>query len=81
MANERTVTVRDLRNHGGRVLDEVSRGTPMLVTRNGAPVAELLPLRQRGLTAAELVARRQHLPVMDPDSLRHDIDSTLDMSL
>ncbi len=53
----------------------------MLVTRNGAPVAELLPLRQRGLTAAELVARRQHLPVMDPDSLRHDIDSTLDMSL
>ncbi len=75
------MTVRELRNHGGRVLDEVSRGASMLVTRDGAPVAELRAVRRKGLSAAELVARRRNLPSMDFAALRRDLDTLLDMSL
>jgi prevent-host-death family protein len=75
------VTVRDLRNHGGDVLDRVSRGEAVIVTRDGVPVAELRPVRQRGLTATELIARRRHLPHLDPEVLRRDVDGVLDPSL
>jgi prevent-host-death family protein len=34
------VTVRELRNHGGEVLDRVARGEAVVVTRDGAEVAE-----------------------------------------
>ena len=34
-------TVRELRNHGGEVLDRVARGESLIVTRDGAEVAEL----------------------------------------
>lgn len=81
MAAARSVTVRELRNEGGRVLDEVAGGTPLLVTRDGAPVAELRPLPRRPLSARELIERRQHLPTIDPVALRADIDQVLDMSL
>lgn len=75
------VTVRDLRNHGGDVLDRVSRGEAVVVTRDGVPIAELRPVRRRGLTASELIARRRNLPRLDPEALRRDLDSVLDPSL
>lgn len=81
MDARRTVTVRDLRNHGGAVLDDVARGSAVVVTRDGAPVAELRPLAKKGLSASELVARRRHLPPIDPDALRADVDASVDMSL
>jgi len=81
MSLQHVVTVRDLRNHGGRVLDDVSRGASMLVTRDGSPVAELRPVPRRGLTASELIARRRSLPDMDPAALRRDIDALLDLTL
>jgi len=77
----RTVTVRDLRNRGGEVLAAVERGESFVVTRDGIEVAELRPLRRRGLSAAELVARFQKLPPVDPDQLRRDIDEILDQRL
>ncbi|QJW38115.1 type II toxin-antitoxin system prevent-host-death family antitoxin [Cellulosimicrobium protaetiae] len=73
--------MRELRNHGGRVLDDVARGHAVTVTRDGEPVAELRPAARRGLGAAELIARRQHLPDVDPAALRTDVDSVVDMSL
>lgn len=76
-----TVTVRDLRNHGGRVLDDVARGHAVTITRDGEAVAELRPTRRPGASVAELQARRRHLPPLDPDALRADIDAVLDMSL
>ncbi|MGY4645171.1 type II toxin-antitoxin system Phd/YefM family antitoxin [Cellulomonas sp. URHB0016] len=75
------VSVRDLRNHGGDVLERVVRGENLVVTRDGAEVAELRPLRRRAATAADLVARRAHLPFVDPDGLRHDVDAWVDPSL
>ena len=76
-----SVSVRDLRNHGGEVLDSVARGESVTVTRDGVPVAELRPLPRRGLSAAQLIERRRHLAHIDPDQLRRDIDAVLDSSL
>ncbi|ALJ21603.1 prevent-host-death protein [Microbacterium sp. No. 7] len=73
--------MRDVRNQGGRVLDEVARGSTFIVTRDGAPIAELRPIRRKGLSAAELIARRRMLPDMEPDTLRRDIDMIVDMTL
>jgi prevent-host-death family protein len=77
----RTVSVRELRNAGGSVLDRVSLGESFMVTRDGKPAAELTPLRRHSPPPAELVARRQALAYVDPDALRQDIDAVLDPGL
>ncbi len=81
MRKAHEVSVRDLRNHGGRVLDRVVRGETLTVTKDGTPVAELRPVPRRSLPAAELIARARRTPNVDPDRLRGDIDSILDQSL
>ena len=75
------VSVRELRNHGGDVLDRVEAGERVTVTRNGKPVAELVPLPRRPLHAEELIRRASTLPYVDPDALRADIDALVDMGL
>jgi len=79
--DEHEVSVRDLRNHGGRVLDRVVRGERLTVTKDGTAVAELRPVPRRSLPAAELIARAKRAPRVDADLLRRDIDSVLDQSL
>lgn len=76
-----TVTVRQLRNHGGEVLDRVARGEALIVTRDGAEVAELRPRARRSPSAADLIERRRHLPRVDPGRLRRDLDAVLDPGL
>lgn len=75
------VTVRELRNNGAEVLGRVERGERIVVTRDGAPVAELSPYSHRSLSPCELIRRRRNLPHLDADRLRSDIDSVLDASL
>jgi antitoxin (DNA-binding transcriptional repressor) of toxin-antitoxin stability system len=75
------VTIRDLRNDGGRVLDRVCRGEALRVTRDGHAVAELRPLPRRPLTAAALLRRWSRLTAVDPIRFRRDIDAVLDGSL
>jgi len=72
------VTIRDLRNRGGRVIDRVSRGERITITRDGKPVAELRPFLQSKVTADVLLARWRHLPVIDPVDWRSDVDEYLD---
>ena len=38
------VSIRELRNHGGDVVDRVAAGENLTVTRPGKPVAELRPV-------------------------------------
>jgi prevent-host-death family protein len=76
-----TVTIRDLRNRGGEVVDRVAAGGRVTVTRDGRPVAELRPLRTSGLSAATLLERWRHVPVVDAVSLREDVDTVLDSRL
>ena len=73
--------MRDLRNKGGEVLDRVERGERVIVTRDGRAIAELRPLPRRSASPVELIERRKRLPLVDPDTLRHDIDTVIDPTL
>jgi len=76
-----TVTIRELRNHGGDVVDRVTAGERVTVTRDGKPVAELRPVRSRGIASATLLERWRRLPTVDADGLRRDVDGVVDQSL
>jgi len=75
------VTIRDLRNRGGQVIDQVVRGERVTITRDGKPVAELRPYVQSKVTADVLLAHWRHLPVVNPLEWRNDIDEYLDSRL
>lgn len=75
------VTIRDLRNHGGEIVDRVAGGERVTITRSGRAVATLHPLRRVPLPVEVLLGRWQLLPVIDPDAMRRDIDETLDWRL
>lgn len=75
------VTIRDLRNRGGEVVDRVAAGERLTVTRSGKPVAELRPLDRGALTATVLLRRWRRLPAVDPSMLRRDVDAATDPGL
>lgn len=75
------VGVRDLRNHGGEILNRVAGGETMTVTRDGDPIAELRPLPRRPLKSARLLDRWRGLPLVDARQLRADLDELLDSGL
>lgn len=72
------VTIRELRNRGGDVIDRVASGERLTVTRRGRPVAELHPIAEEALTAAALLERWRGLPAVDLDRLRDDVDELFD---
>ena len=76
-----TTTIRELRNHGGDVIDRVAGGEHVVVTRDGKAVAELRPLQRRPLSAGVLIERFKNLPPVEPQRLRDDVDALLDTSL
>jgi antitoxin (DNA-binding transcriptional repressor) of toxin-antitoxin stability system len=63
------VSIRDLRNHGGEVVDRAVRGEQITITRAGTEVAELRALRPP-LSAEALLERWRRLPTLDPAALR-----------
>ena len=75
------VSVRELRNHGGRVLQRVADGETLTVTMDGEPIAELRPVTGRAIPAATLLKRWRQLPPVDAQQLRADLDGVLDASL
>lgn len=75
------VSIRDLRNHGGEVIDRVEHGERLTITRDGREVAELRPLERRPLKAGVLIERWSRLPRLDGDALRRDLDQTIDSRL
>ena len=75
------VSVRDLRNRGGQVLDRVARGERITITRDGRPVAELRPYVPARVSAEALLRRWRHLPQIDPDALRADLDDVMSSAI
>lgn len=73
--------MRDLRNHGGDVVDRVQRGEHLTVTRSGRPVAELIPVRRPAIKADALLDRWRGLPSVDPEGLRRDLDAVVGAGL
>lgn len=75
------VSIRELRNHGGEVIDRVAAGERVTVTRDGRAVAELRPLTGRRVRAAALLERWSRVPRLDAASLRRDLDAIVDRRL
>ena len=75
------VSIRELRNHGGEIVDRVAQGEQVTITRAGRAVAKLQPLGSAPVQVSALLARWRHLPAVDADLLRSDIDATLDSRL
>jgi antitoxin (DNA-binding transcriptional repressor) of toxin-antitoxin stability system len=77
----KTGTDRELCNDGAAVLEHIARGEELIVTRDGAEVAELRPRRRPSPASADLIERRRRLPKVDPDLLRRDIDAVPDSAV
>jgi prevent-host-death family protein len=77
------VTIRELRNQGGEVVDRAARGEQITITRSGRPVAELHSLRppRAPLSADTLLERWRRVPTVDPVALREDVDELVGGSL
>lgn len=75
------VSVRELRNNGGQILDRVAGGESMTITRDGTPVAVVSPLSTPRLSAAALLERWKNVPVIDGEQLREDIAEIMDLDL
>ncbi|MGI8757038.1 MAG: type II toxin-antitoxin system Phd/YefM family antitoxin [Acidimicrobiales bacterium] len=74
------VTIRELQDNCGGVIDRVEAGETLVVTRDGQPVAELRPLDRQPLDVATIRIRHANLPAVDPDALRADVDAAIDTS-
>ncbi|HET8929372.1 MAG TPA: type II toxin-antitoxin system prevent-host-death family antitoxin [Acidimicrobiales bacterium] len=76
-----TVSIRDLRNRGGDVVERARMGEQLTITSSGRPVATLGPLPRRPLGLEAILRRRATLPPIDPRSLRDDLDRVVDPEL
>jgi prevent-host-death family protein len=75
----REITQRELRNDSGEIMRALDRGESFLVTRNGVPVGELIPLRRRRFVPAEVVVGAfAGASRIDASRFRTDVDSMLD---
>jgi antitoxin (DNA-binding transcriptional repressor) of toxin-antitoxin stability system len=80
----RVIAQRDLRNDNARILAAVEAGATFVVTRNGAPVAELRPLprgRRPFVPRGEIAAVAAAGPRVDGAAFRRDLDAAFDHGL
>lgn len=75
----RRITQRELRNESGHIMRELDRGRSFTVTRNGVPVGELSPLRQRVFVPSDAVhAAFAGAPRIARRRFRQDVDAIID---
>ncbi len=73
------ITQRELRNNSGEIMRALDRGDSFVVTRNGVPVGELRPTRQkRWVSSRVLVEAFANAPSIDARRFREDIDAWVD---
>jgi prevent-host-death family protein len=72
------ITQRELRNDSGEILRRVEGGESFTVTKNGTPVAELVPLRRDRFVSSERVVELfRGAPPLDLAALRADVDALI----
>jgi prevent-host-death family protein len=72
----RQLTQRELRNQSGEIMRALDHGERFVVTRNGVPVGELVPVgRHRRVSAAGLLDGLASVPSLDAQRLRADLDA------
>ncbi len=75
----RRITQRELRNDSGEIMRALDGGEDFVVTRNGTPVASLVPFQRRRFVRREtLLAAFAGAPAIDGGRLRADVDSGID---
>ena len=75
----RHITQRELRNESGRIMRALDQGKSFIVTRNGVPVGELIPLRKRiFVPAAAALAAFAGAPRIGRKRFRKDVDRIID---
>lgn len=74
------MSIRELRNQGGEIVDRAANGERITITRDGRPVAELSPLHP-DLPAEVIFERSRHLPPIDTEAFRAEVDDFLDWEL
>ncbi|MEA2386936.1 MAG: hypothetical protein QOJ22_1110 [Thermoleophilaceae bacterium] len=75
----RRITQRELRNASGDVMRALDRGESFVVTRNGAPVGELMPIRRRTFVPVDTaLAAFAGAPQVDRQRFRADVDAALE---
>lgn len=75
----RRITQRELRNESGRIMRALDRGRSFVVTRNGVPVGELIPLRHRVFVPTEAaLAAFAGAPRVASRRFRKDVDAVID---
>ena len=76
------ITQRELRNDSGEIMRRLDQGEAFVVTRNGVPVGELIPLRRRRFVPRETVlAAFVHAPAIDATTLRNDLDRHVEQGI
>ncbi|MDR0990449.1 MAG: type II toxin-antitoxin system prevent-host-death family antitoxin [Propionibacteriaceae bacterium] len=72
-----TITQRELRNDSATIMDRVEAGEQFTVTRNGRPVAQLLPITgpRQAVPIAEVSAAFARWPRLDYATLRAEADA------
>lgn len=76
------ITQRELRNDTPAIMRAVEHGESFVLTRNGTPVADLIPharpAERRRVTGADLLAAAETLPRVDAGQFFADIDRYVD---
>ena len=73
------ITQRELRNQSGRIMRALDRGKSFIITRNGVPVGELIPVRQRRFVPAEAAMDVfAGAPRVRYDRFRREVDAAID---
>jgi len=74
------VSIRELRNQGGEIVDRAANGERITITRDGKPVARLTPLDPEP-TSEVILERFRGLPPIDYDAFRADVDEVMGASI
>ncbi len=75
----REITQRELRNESGDIMRGLDRGEHYVVTRNGVPVGELLPIRRSQFVSSDLVIGAfESAAPLDAARFRADVDRAVD---
>lgn len=76
------ISQRELRNNSGEIMRRLDQGEAFVVTRNGVPVGELVPLRRRRIVnGPALAAAFRGAPHIDYRRLREDLDRDIDQDI
>jgi prevent-host-death family protein len=75
----REITQRELRNESGEIMRALDRGETFVVTRNGVPVGELVPVERRRFVEADVAAVVfAAAPALDYERFRTELDELVD---